>query len=108
MSIERGLSTANKFKNALLSIKCYALLGFSWALVLFAKCKFSGLVFGFDYGLYLPDGGSYTFRTFQFLGYSDSFSAAAVSNWYQDNSFKFNDFLKSLPNTKLLCFIHGK
>ncbi len=68
------------------STTCY------WAFALFAKFKFNGLVFGFDYGLYLPDGASYTFRTLQFLSYSDSFSATAVSNWYQDNSFKFNDF----------------
>jgi hypothetical protein len=100
MSIERGLSTVNLFKNALLSKKYYVLLGFCWALALFAKFKFNGLIFGFDYGLYLPDGASYTFRTFQFLGYSDSFSASAVANWYQDNSFKFNDFPPKdlLPN----------
>ncbi len=55
-------------------------------------CKIQIQWVGFDYGLYLPDGASYTFRTLQFLGYSDSFSATAVSNWYQDNSFKFNDF----------------
>lgn len=55
-----------------------------------ARLKFNGLSYGFDYGLYQPDGMHYTFRTLTFLGESDQVSAQMVSEWYATHAFKFS------------------
>lgn len=66
-----------------------------WALSILLKIKFNGLVFGFDYGLYHPDGALYSTRAFDWSGFSESQSAKIVSDWYNLHAFKFNS---TVPN----------
>ena len=67
-----------------------AALIFTWAISVIARLKFNGLAYGFDYGLYQPDGMHYTFRTLTFLGNSDLVSAQMVSDWYSTHGFKIS------------------
>ena len=62
----------------------------TWAVSVTARLKFNGLAYGFDYGLYQPDGMHYTFRTLNFLGNSEQVSAEMVSDWYADNGIKLS------------------
>jgi hypothetical protein len=61
-----------------------------WAISVIARLKFNGLAYGFDYGLYQPDGIHYTFRTLTFLGNSEEFSAKMVSEWYATHGIKLS------------------
>jgi hypothetical protein len=61
-----------------------------WALAILIKLKFNGLVFGFDYGLYHPDGALYSTRALDWSGLSETEAAIKVSNWYNMHAFKFN------------------
>ena len=54
-----------------------------------ARLKFNGLVYSLDYGLFQPDGMYYSFKTLEFLGWSDKTALAEIINWYQANSVKF-------------------
>ena len=67
-----------------------SILIFTWAVTVIARLKFNGFSYGFDYGLYQPDGMHYTFRTLTFLGKSDQVSAQMVSEWYATHGFKFS------------------
>jgi len=67
-----------------------AALVITWAISVVARLKFNGLAYGFDYGLYQPDGMHYTFRTLTFLGKSDLVSAQMVSDWYSTHGFKIS------------------
>jgi hypothetical protein len=58
---------------------------------LLIKLKYNGLVFGFDYGLYHPDGALYTTRALDWSGYTETEAAKIVSNWYNIHAFKFNN-----------------
>lgn len=49
---------------------------------------YNGLVFGFDYGLFHPDGSLYAFRSLLFAGYSELEAGREVASWYETNSFK--------------------
>ena len=62
----------------------------TWAVSVTARLKFNGLAYGFDYGLYQPDGMHYTFRTLTFLGNSELTSAQMVSDWYATYGFKLS------------------
>ena len=61
-----------------------------WLVTLLIKLKYNGLVFGFDYGLYHPDGALYTTRALDWSGYTETEAAKIVSNWYNIHAFKFN------------------
>lgn len=61
-----------------------------WAIAVIIKLKFHGLVFGFDYGLYHPDGALYSTRALDWSGLSETEAATKVSNWYNTHAFKFN------------------
>ena len=61
-----------------------------WAIAVIIKLKFHGLVFGFDYGLYHPDGALYSTRALDWSGLSEIDAATKVSNWYNMHAFKFN------------------
>lgn len=63
-----------------------------WGISVLAKLKFNGLVYGFDYGNFQPDGKYYTYRTLVFLGHSPSDAAQSVVNWYSSHGFKMNHF----------------
>ncbi len=62
----------------------------TWAVSVIARLKFNGLSYGFDYGLYQPDGMHYTFRTLTFLGNSELTSAQMVSDWYATHGVKLS------------------
>ena len=61
-----------------------------WAITVLIKLKYNGLVFGFDYGLFHPDGTLYSTRALDWAGYSEVESAKMVSDWYNSYSYKFN------------------
>jgi len=61
-----------------------------WILAILIKLKFNGLVFGFDYGLYHPDGALYSVRALDWAGLSEMEAATRVSNWYNMHAFYFN------------------
>ena len=60
-----------------------------WTVCVAARLKFNGLVYNLDYGLFQPDGMYYSFKTLEFLGWSDKTALTEVINWYQANSAKF-------------------
>lgn len=63
-----------------------------WAVTVAAKIKFDGLVFGFDYGIYQPDGKFYTYMALDFLNHNPADSAKQVVDWYAIHGFKMNTF----------------
>jgi len=58
------------------------------SLAVLARVKFNGLVYGFDYGIFQPDGVDYSYKTLQILGEDPVQASQDVSNWYNSNSFK--------------------
>ncbi len=66
-----------------------------------AKYKYNGLIFGFDYGLYQPDGKYYTYIALDLINQNPNESAQQVVDWYKANSYKGNIFttLDLLPET---------
>ena len=72
------------------NIILYLLVLGIWLVTLLIKLKYNGLVFGFDYGLYHPDGALYTTRALDWSGYTETEAAKIVSNWYNIHAFKFN------------------
>jgi hypothetical protein len=66
-----------------------------------AKYKYNGLVFGFDYGIYQPDGKYYTYMTLDFINNDPKQSAQSVVNWYASHGYKGNIFQISdlIPET---------
>jgi hypothetical protein len=62
-----------------------------WAITVLARIKYNGLIYGFDYGLYHPDGALYSFKTLTLLGHSQSDAATQVAHWYSLHSFKLKD-----------------
>jgi hypothetical protein len=76
-----------KFDNDLLM---YLTVVSIWVMAILIKLKFNGLVFGFDYGLYHPDGALYSVRALDWAGLSEIEAATRVSNWYNLHAFKFN------------------
>jgi len=68
----------------------YFTVAIIWILAILIKLKFNGLVFGFNYGLYHPDGALYSVRALDWAGLSEVEAATRVSNWYNMHAFKFN------------------
>lgn len=58
------------------------------SLAVLARFKFNGLVYGFDYGIYQPDGIDYSFKTLQIIGVDPIKASQDIANWYSNNSFK--------------------
>lgn len=58
------------------------------AVTIASRFAYNGLVFGFDYGLFHPDGSLYAFKTLTLMGYSQHEAAIQVSNWYADHAYK--------------------
>ena len=63
-----------------------------WGLAIAAKYKFHGLVLGFDYGNYQPDGKFYTYMALDYLNQNPAQSAQQVVDWYLVHGFKMNTF----------------
>ena len=57
-----------------------------------AKYKYNCLVFGFDYGIYQPDGKYYTYMALDFINNDPKQSAQSVVNWYATHGYKGNIF----------------
>ncbi len=72
-----------------------------WVIAVTAKIKYHGLIFGFDYGLYQPDGIHYTYRALTFLGQSQQNAAQQVVDWYANHASKVKIFSvqNMLPET---------
>ncbi len=68
----------------------YLAAGLLLLLAVFARLKFNGLVYTFDFGLYFPDGAHYTYRALTFLGNSPQHAAELTSNWYLTHGVKQN------------------
>lgn len=66
----------------------YVVTFFIWGLTLASRLMYNGLVYGFDYGLFHPDGSLYTFRALLFAGYTEESAGEKVADWYEDHSFK--------------------
>jgi len=62
-----------------------------WLVDLISKLKYNGLIYGFDYGLYHPDGSLYTFRTLNLMGHSQLDSGQMVSDWYANHAYKMKE-----------------
>ena len=77
----------HRSRNIILSVSALGM----WLVTLLIKLKYNGLVFGFDYGLYHPDGALYTTRALDWSGYTETEAAKIVSNWYNIHAFKFNN-----------------
>ena len=60
----------------------------SASVAVLARLKFNGLVYGFDYGIYQPDGVEYSYKALEFIGENPSQIATQVSAWYSENSLK--------------------
>ena len=73
----------------------YLLIFLCWILDFASKLKYNGLVYGFDFGLFHPDGSLYTFRTLTWLGHSQAQAGQMVSDWYSSHAFKLNHFQPS-------------
>jgi hypothetical protein len=59
-----------------------------WILTLLSRLAYNGLIYGFDYGLFHPDGSLYAFRSLIFAGYTEFEAGREVAAWYETNSFK--------------------
>lgn len=59
-----------------------------WSAALLARIMYNGLIFGFDYGLFHPDGALYTYRTLRWSGFGDIEAGGMIADWYQNHSFK--------------------
>ena len=59
-----------------------------WSSALLSKLLYNGLVYGFDYGLFHPDGALYSFRALLWSGYSEFEAGEMVGDWYETNSLK--------------------
>ena len=60
------------------NIVLYFLVLGIWLITVLLKLKYNGFVFGFDYGLYHPDGALYATRAFDWSGYTETESAKIV------------------------------
>jgi len=65
---------------------------FLWVVVVASKLQFNGLILGFDYGTYQPDGKFYTYMALDFLNNNPTLSAQQVVDWYAVHGFKMNTF----------------
>jgi hypothetical protein len=75
----------------LMSRHRYAWTTILWLIAVIGKMKFNGLVYGFDYGLFQPDGARYSFQALQIIGTPKIDAAQKVAEWYQSHSFKLRD-----------------
>lgn len=88
----------------------YLFVTFLLVTSLLSKFFFNGLIYGLDFSLYHPDGTLYTFRTLDWLGYSQKESAQLISDWYANYAGKMklidpaSLYYDSNPNWQLYKF----
>ena len=61
-----------------------------WVTASISRIAFNGLIFGFDYGIYQPDGANYAFRALSFITENQLDAANKVSEWYALHGFNHN------------------
>jgi len=61
-----------------------------WIITVASRFAYNGLVFGFDYGLFHPDGSLYAFKTLTLMGLSQQEAGVQVANWYAEHAYKLN------------------
>ena len=61
-----------------------------WLITVASRFAFNGLVFGFDYGLFHPDGSLYAFKTLTLMGLSQEQAGVKVAEWYSEHAYKLN------------------
>jgi len=61
-----------------------------WIITVASRFAYNGLVFGFDYGLFHPDGSLYAFKTLTLMGLSQQEAGIQVANWYAEHAYKLN------------------
>ncbi len=94
----------SKRRNSYFAVILLGLIG------LIGKFYFNGLIYGLDFGLFHPDGTLYTFRTLNWLGFSQNESAQLVANWYAENAGKMKSinpislYYDQNPNWELYKF----
>lgn len=76
------ISLISKRRNSYFAVILLGLIG------LLGKFYFNGLIYGLDFSLFHPDGTLYTFRTLNWLGFSQNESGQLVANWYAENAGK--------------------
>lgn len=59
-----------------------------WAIAVASRFAYNGLIFGFDYGLFHPDGSLYAFKTLTLMGHSQDDAGIQVANWYAQHAYK--------------------
>ena len=81
--------------------KFYFFSIFLWMFVVTVKLKYNGLLYGFDYSLYQPDGKYYTYMALEFVKSNPILNAEAVVQWYESSAVKLNTFTinEVLPQT---------
>ena len=78
-----------------------------WLLSFISKFLFQGEILGFDFGIFQPDGASYTFRTLSFLGEDETEAARRVSDWYAVHGINHNiiDYKSLLPENSPVWYL---
>jgi len=78
-----------------------------WLLSFVSKFLFQGEILGFDFGIFQPDGASYTFRTLSFLGEDETEAARRVSAWYAVHGINHNiiDYKSLLPENSPVWYL---
>ena len=61
-----------------------------WIITVASRFAYNGLIFGFDYGLFHPDGSLYAFKTLALMGLSQQEAGVQVANWYAEHAYKLN------------------
>lgn len=69
----------------------FFLVFLSTSLAVLARLKFNGLVYGFDFGIFQPDGFDYSYKTLQLTGVDSLKASQEISSWYSSHSFKMQD-----------------
>lgn len=68
----------------------YLLIICLWLLTVIARLKFNGLVLGFNYDLYQPDGAYYMMRTLNWISNDPAANAESIYSWYLNHGTSSN------------------
>lgn len=71
--------TSRLFSN---SFPYYFISIFVCVVAVVSRLNFNGLVYGFDYGIFQPDGFYYSYQTLTYMGREHFSAATEVNNWY--------------------------
>jgi hypothetical protein len=77
--------TSRLFSN---SFPYYLISFFICVVAVVSRLNFNGLVYGFDYGIFQPDGFYYSYQTLTYMGREHFSAATEVNNWYAHYSAK--------------------